>query len=146
MKLLAALLPPALLSACLVPFGEREEILAGITPDQVLKAAREVVEKEGFTIDAEQTRPERIHTEWQNELALEYRKGTRRRVEISANPVDGGTKFTVKVVKEINDTMTFSLDPEKARWISGGRDDAVEHQIALSTRMKLDLLAIKWQD
>lgn len=145
MKLLAAFLPLAF-SACLLPFGEREEVLAGVSPDRVLAVAREVVESDGYAVNAGATTGGLISTEWQNEMNLAYRGGVRRRVEIRAESGDGGTKLGVKVVREVNDTMTYSLDPAKARWISGGRDEDLEHAIALRTKMKLDLLALKWQD
>lgn len=145
MKLPAALVL-LILSACQLPFGEREEVLAGVNADRILAAAREVVTSEGYTIEKTAPADKTFTSEWKSELDIVYRGGARRRVVIGTEAGEGGTKLTVKVIKETNDTMTYSLDPEKARWVSAGRDEDAENKIALRTKMKLDLLALKWQD
>ena len=130
-----------LLSACGVTPGGWQILPTVSRPvDSVLQDAREVVTREGFSIDSEAPSEGgvRLMTGWKTQLSPHWRQGKRRRVEVFVQEAEtGGTVTKVRTYLEINETHKNSTSPELASWSSEGGDEELAIRVIEMLRMRL---------
>ena len=118
--------------------------LDGVTPQQVLKAFKQIVADQGYRIKQENLDEGTVTTEWRRQMALTYQDGKRRRAEIEAVATsDGrGTIVMLQVPIEYNDEMGEPLSPGRADWKAQGRSVDDEMLIMMRLKMRLKLLRL----
>jgi hypothetical protein len=117
---LAVLLVTALAAGCNGPSAavrhDNPEVIAGVSPDVVKKAATVLLMELRFTLDYPQMNPDRVSTEpltgdswfefWRADTIGNYQRAEsslatiRRTATVFATPKDGGTQVLVKVTKQ----------------------------------------------
>jgi hypothetical protein len=134
-------LAAALLAAsCGGPSGYTEATFSGVNSVQVVEAFKKVVGDEGFRIEEEDAEAGVVSTHWQNEMAMTWGDGTRRKVVLRTGPAAAGTAVSLQVPLEYNKEFRAPLDPERASWEEGGRDADTEALLLMRLRMKLGIL------
>jgi len=110
--------------------------------EDIIRAARQVVEKEGYPVELEEL-PEDggilLRTAWKEQLSPYRNQGKRRRVEIFAIAAEtgGGVDVKVRVPLEFNESRKNTTLTGGASWISEGGDDDVATRVKEMLRMSL---------
>jgi hypothetical protein len=114
-------------------------------PEEVLRAAREIVTRQGYAILEPPRAPYAFETDWVVQLSAHWREGYRTRLEVHVAPVEPrGVVARVRSFREFNDNAREPMSLEKASWTGASIDPRHAEKISEPALRVAHLLQFKY--
>lgn len=112
--------------------------------EEIRKATREIVTRQGYTIAEADPEAWRFETEWKVELSPHWRDGHRSKIEVEflAFP-DGGYNVRIRSYREYNDNSKQPMMLDKAVWMGASIHEKHEPLIGEPTIRVRQMLKLK---
>jgi len=106
--------------------------------EELLSVGREVLKKEGFSVEIDDEPNRTLITKWRTRLNPHWRDGRRDKIEVRVEDVDGGLRvITLRSIREVNEESHLPMDPTKASWYSAGGDEELALRVELMIKMRI---------
>lgn len=106
--------------------------------EALLSVGRDVLQKEGFTLEIDDEPNRLLETKWKTRLNPHWRDGRRDKIELRVEDVDGGGRIIrLRSIKEVNEESHLPMDITKASWHSAGGDEELALRVEMMIKMRL---------